>query len=178
MDNFGGKRNDVVDFGFDVDYSGQQWFQEPPPPRPPVTPQAPPATTPQFQPNDAVIEQNDRISFALSCAVNTAYANYAKFGQLGVLGWSSEFSELIDFLKEMGFKGNMFVTTRQIALQACDDLVILLKTKMKDIQMQIIVMYFSSQVARLRRFLDGGREWTDYPTPNFPQPSNYPTAAP
>ena len=36
------------------------------------------------------------------------------------------------------------------------------------IEMQIIVMYLSSQVARLRRFLDGDRTFEDYPQPKFP----------
>lgn len=64
----------------------------------------------------------------------------------------------------------MFVTTRQQALKTCEEL---LKLKM-DIKMQIIIMYLSSQVARLRRFLDGDRTWNDYPTPTFPvDPSSY-----
>lgn len=58
----------------------------------------------------------------------------------------------------------MFVTTRQSALKACEDI---LKLKL-DIRMQIIVMYLSSQVARLRRFLDGEKQWDDYPATEFP----------
>lgn len=90
--------------------------------------------------------------------------------KLGVLAWISEFSELIDNLKELGFKGNMFVSTRSQALKACEDL---LRLKL-DVKMQIIVMYLSAQVARLRRFLDGDKQWDDYPTPQFPvDPSQY-----
>jgi len=58
----------------------------------------------------------------------------------------------------------MFVNTRTQALATCQEL---LKLKM-DIQMQIIIMYLTSQIARLRRFLDGEKEYDDYPTPSFP----------
>lgn len=85
--------------------------------------------------------------------------------QLGVLGWCSEFSELIDNLKELGFSGNMFVTTRVQALKACEEI---LQLKMEDVKMQLITMYLSSQVARLRRFLDADKVWNDYPDPQFP----------
>jgi hypothetical protein len=71
---------------------------------------------------------------------------------------------MIDALKDLGFHGNMFVTTRTQALKTCEEL---LKLQL-DIKMQIIVMYLSSQVARLRRFLDGERVWEDYPEPSFP----------
>jgi hypothetical protein len=71
---------------------------------------------------------------------------------------------MIDNLKELGFAGNMFVTTRGQALKTCEDL---LKLKL-DLKMQIIVMYLSSQVARLRRFLDSETVWDDYPEPSFP----------
>jgi hypothetical protein len=88
-----------------------------------------------------------------------------RFLQLGVLGWCAEFSELIDSLKELGVSGNMFVSTRTQALKACTEI---LKLRL-DIEMQIIVMYLSSQVSRLRRFLDGDGTWDDYPVPHFPQ---------
>jgi hypothetical protein len=58
----------------------------------------------------------------------------------------------------------MFVTTRTQALRTCEEI---LKLKL-DIEMQIILMYLSSQVGRLRRFLDGERLWDDYPVPKFP----------
>lgn len=64
----------------------------------------------------------------------------------------------------------MFVSTRTQALKTCEDI---LKLKL-DIKMQIIVMFLSSQVARLRRFLDGERVWEDYPVPQFPlEPHQY-----
>lgn len=64
----------------------------------------------------------------------------------------------------------MFVTTRTQALKTCEEI---LKLDL-DIKMQIIVMYLSSQVARLRRFLDGDRQWDDYPEPQFPlEPRSY-----
>lgn len=84
--------------------------------------------------------------------------------QLGVLAWCSEFGELIESLKNLGFEGNMFMNTRAQALATCQEL---LRLKL-DIQMQIIVMYLSSQVARLRRFLDGETHFDDYPEPSFP----------
>ena len=84
--------------------------------------------------------------------------------QLGVLAWCSEFSELIDALKQLGFEGNMFVSTRTQALKTCEEI---LRLNL-NIEMQIIVMYLSSQVARLRRFLDSGRQFDDYPQPKFP----------
>ena len=77
---------------------------------------------------------------------------------------------MIDSIKELGFQGNMFVNTRTQALQTCEDI---LKLQL-DLKMQIIVMYLSSQVARLRRFLDAERQWEDYPKPSFPlDPSQY-----
>lgn len=64
----------------------------------------------------------------------------------------------------------MFVSTRAQALKTCE---LLLALKL-EIKMQIIVMYLSSQIARLRRFLDGERVWDDYPDPEFPlEPKSY-----
>ena len=127
--------------------------------------------------------QNEAFDFALKAAPNVLYGRYKQYGQvspsipqsvvfqpltcankLGVLAWCSEFGELIDSLKELGFRGNMFVTTRTQALRTCEEI---LKLKL-EIEMQIILMYLSSQVARLRRFLDGERQWNDYPEPKFP----------
>lgn len=89
-----------------------------------------------------------------------------------MLGWCSEFSELIDNLKELGFAGNMFQTTRSQALKTCEEILSL----PLQLKMQIIVMYLSSQVARLRRFLDGEREFNDYPKADFPvETSQYTT---
>jgi len=156
-----GKSADVVDVGGDVDYGDYQWFQDVP-----VRPQPPPQSNqPKYEPAPEVINHNDAFEYALSSAPNVLYARYKQYGQLGVLGWCSEFGELIDSLKELGCSGNMFVTTRTQALNACTEI---LKLKL-DIEMQIIVMYLSSQVSRLRRFLDGDRVWDDYPVPHFPQ---------
>lgn len=78
---------------------------------------------------------------------------------------------MIDNLKDLGFAGNMFVSTRTQALKTCEEI---LKLHL-DIGMQIILLYLSSQVARLRRFLDGERVWDDYPEPSFPiDPNSYP----
>lgn len=152
------KNTEHVDFGGEVDYSGHQWFQEPPP-----RPEPQPVVEP-YIPEQSVIMQNEAFGFALGAAPNVLYGRYKQYGQLGVLAWCSEFGELIDSLKELGFRGNMFVTTRTQALRTCEEI---LKLKL-DIEMQIILMYLSSQVARLRRFLDGERQWDDYPAPKFP----------
>ncbi|KAJ6621112.1 hypothetical protein B0H10DRAFT_2163242 [Mycena sp. CBHHK59/15] len=149
MDFTGKQATEVVDFG-----------GEPPAPQSVGTP---------YVPLPGVVEQNEAFEFALSAAPNVLYARYKQYGQLGVLAWCSEFGELIDNLKELGFVGNMFVTTRTQALQTCEDI---LKLKL-DLKMQIIVMYLSSQVARLRRFLDGERAWDDYPEPKFPDYKKY-----
>ena len=71
---------------------------------------------------------------------------------------------MIDALKHLGFDGNMFVSTRSQALKTCEEVLAL----NLEIEMQIIVMYLSSQVARLRRFLDSDRVFEDYPVPKFP----------
>ncbi|KII94168.1 hypothetical protein PLICRDRAFT_100924 [Plicaturopsis crispa FD-325 SS-3] len=164
MSNFFGKNEETVDFGGEMDYGDYQWFQNAPerqPPPPPPDPYLPP-------PN--VIQQNEAFIFALKSAPAVLYARFKQYGQLGVLGWCSEFSELIDNLKDLGFQGNMFVATRTQALRTCEDL---LRLKL-DIKMQIIIMFLSSQVSRLRRFLDGERTWDDYPEANFPvEPRQY-----
>lgn len=165
MDFPGSKRNDVVDIGGDFDYSDVKWFQDAPPRE-----AQPPQPTTMYNPSPAVVEQNEAFEFALKSAPNVLYARYKQYGQLGVLAWCSEFSELIDALKELGFQGNMFVATRSQALRTCEEV---LRMKM-EIEMQIIVMYLSSQVARLRRFLDSEGQWNDYPTPQFPlEPRQY-----
>ncbi|KIL00571.1 hypothetical protein PAXRUDRAFT_129538 [Paxillus rubicundulus Ve08.2h10] len=159
--DYTGKHLDVVDFGGEVDYSGHQWFQEPPP-RPEVWPK--PVASP-YIPDDDVIRQNEAFDFALKAAPNVLYGRFKQYGQLGVLAWCSEFGEMIDSLKGLGFSGNMFVATRSQALRTCDEI---LQLKL-EIKMQIILMYLSSQVARLRRFLvNGERQWDDYPVPEFP----------
>jgi hypothetical protein len=67
----------------------------------------------------------------------------------------------------------MFVTTRAQALKTCEELLELQRTQL-EVKMQLIVLYLSSQVARLRRFLDAERSWDDYPEPTFPlEPRSY-----
>lgn len=73
---------------------------------------------------------------------------------------------MVDALKQLGFEGNMFVATRIQALKTCSEVLLL----HLEIKMQIIVMYLSSQVQRLRRFLDADRQWDDYPIITFPLP--------
>ncbi|KAG9055230.1 hypothetical protein FS842_002760 [Serendipita sp. 407] len=105
--------------------------------------------------------------YALKSAPDVLMEQYKAFGQLGVLGWCSEFSELIDELKEFGSQGHMFTDTREQALETCTDLLHSLVADM-DVKMQIIVMFLSFQVQRLRKFLDASTEFDDYPQPNFP----------
>ncbi|KAL6310112.1 hypothetical protein BKA93DRAFT_184656 [Sparassis latifolia] len=154
-----GKEIETVDWGNEPDYSNYEWFKEPPP-----RPEPAPSATENYVPQPGVVEQNNMFTYALSSAPNVLYARYKQYGQLGVLGWCSEFSEMIDALKTLGFEGNMFVATRTQALKTCEEI---LRLKLK-IDMQIILMYLSSQVARLRRFLDGERQWDDYPELSFP----------
>ncbi|KAK7059176.1 hypothetical protein VNI00_001803 [Paramarasmius palmivorus] len=158
-----GKQADVVDFGGEVDYSGAQWFKDPPPERP----QPPPQQQQQvaaYNPEPVVVQHNENFVYALNAAPNVLYGRWKQYGQLGVLAWCSEFAELIDNLKDLGVAGNMFLETRRKALETCRDI---LKLKL-DIKMQIIVMYLSAQVQRLRRFLDPDTVYDDYPEPSFP----------
>ncbi|KAK1228685.1 hypothetical protein PQX77_008338 [Marasmius sp. AFHP31] len=137
-----GKRTDVVDFGGEVDYSGVQWFKEPFPEQPP--PSQPQQQVAAYDPEPMVVQQNEHFGFALSASPNVLYGRWKQYGQLGVLGWCSEFAELIDNLKDLGIQGNMFLETRRKALEACGDI---MKLKM-DIKMQIVVMYLSAQNQR------------------------------
>lgn len=158
--NFG-----TLDWSSGLDYEGYEWFKDPPPKDEPLPPSSP--TTP-FEPSSDVVEQNEAAVFALQAAPNVLAQRFKIYGQLGMLGWSSEFSELIDDLKALGFEGNMFTSTRDVALETCREL---LKLEL-DVKMQLIILYFSTQVARLRRFLDEETEYDDYPEPNFIIPSD------
>lgn len=146
----------------EIDYDGVEWFKDRPPRQ--QQPSTPASMADPYVPAPDVVEENERFIYAMKHAPNVLYARFKQYGQLGVLGWCSEFSELIDALRDLGFGGNMFVATRQQALQACADI---LKLRL-DIRMQIIIMYLSSQVARLRRFLDGEATFDDYPETDFP----------
>jgi len=157
-----GKPAETVDFGGEVDYASYEWFKDPPPrsePAPPPLPQGEP-----YIPKSSVIDKNDICTFALRSAANVLFGRYKQYGQLGVLAWCSEFSEMIDELKRLGIAGDMFTSTREEALKACEEI---LRLEL-DIKMQIIVLHLSSQVARLRRFLDAEHTWEDYPETHFP----------
>jgi len=151
-----------VEWGTDADYDNYEWFKDPPPPK--QEPSAPSTVHDPYIPLPSVVEENERFIYALKHAPNVLFSRFKQYGQLGVLGWCSEFSELIDNLKGLGFNGNMFVSTRAQALATCSEI---LKLRL-DVKMQIIIMYLSSQVARLRRFLDGETEFDDYPETDFP----------
>ncbi|KAH7106697.1 hypothetical protein BKA62DRAFT_684829 [Auriculariales sp. MPI-PUGE-AT-0066] len=157
-------RDDGITFAEDgQEFDNTQWFQNRPP-----KPEAPPPQTASsmYQPLPNVIEDNERFIQALKLAPRVMRTRHMEFGQLGVFGWTAELTELIDGLKTLGFEGNMFVSTRDAALGCCERLLAIVQTL--DIEMQIIIMYLSNQVARLRRFLDSERQWNDYPKPNFP----------
>jgi len=153
-------------FGGDDAFKGRKWFQdtEDIPHRAQTQPSAPQTVGTQYAPLPDVIERNNAFIYALESAPNVVYERFKQFGQLGVLGWCSEFSDLIDDLKGLGLHGNMFVNTRAQALQTCQEL---LRLKL-DIGMQIIIIHFSSQIRRLRRFLDGETDYDDYPETQFP----------
>ncbi|KAI0963938.1 hypothetical protein AcW1_000881 [Taiwanofungus camphoratus] len=157
--NVYGKQAETVDYGDEVDYTGYEWFKDPPP-----RPEPAPPVMDNYVPDRGVIEQNQIFDYALKSAPNVLYGRFKQYGQLGVLAWCSEFSELIDAIKTLGNAGNMFVTTRTQALKTCEEI---LRLKLK-VDMQIIVMYLSSQVARLRRYLDAEGHFDDYPQPSFP----------
>lgn len=162
--NIFGKPMETVDIGQEIDYAGYEWFKDPPPPQ--MAQMATPSAAEPFVPQPGVIDQNEMFDFALKSAPSVLYSKYKQFGQLGVLAWCAEFGEMIDALKQLGFEGNMFVATRAQALKTCSEILQL----HLEIKMQIIVMYLSSQVQRLRRFLDAERQWEDYPVITFPLP--------
>lgn len=119
-----------------------------------------------YVPTPEVIERNRLIVNALKNAPGALHTRFRHFGQLGVLGWSSEFSELVDEIQRCGLERQMFTATRAQALSTCTAL---LRLRV-EVSMQMISMFLCSQIARLRRFLDAETEYTDYPTPDFPLP--------
>lgn len=166
--DYTGKQTDVIDFGGETNYEGHAWFQNAP--TPPPAPSQPATPARHYEPPAQVIMQNEGFEYALKVAPNVLYSRFKQYGQLGVLGWCSEFGEMIDHLKDLGFQGQMFVSTRTQALRTCEEILAL----KLPIEMQIVVIYLSSQVSRLRRFLDGDKVFDDYPEPQFPlDPSRY-----
>ncbi|CAG8653402.1 10462_t:CDS:10, partial [Acaulospora colombiana] len=133
----------------EVDYSGHQWFTNLPPKA--KTPPPAPSPKPTYIPEPAIVDRNTLFVYALKSAPDVLMEQYKHFGQLGVLGWCSEFSELIDELKEFG---HMFTDTRDQALETCTNLLDALVNHM--------------EVQRLRKFLDANTEFDDYPQPDFP----------
>ncbi|KAL5533969.1 hypothetical protein ACEPAG_429 [Sanghuangporus baumii] len=161
------KHGETLDWDFneeEPDFENYEWFKDPPPRQHEPEVRTPSVAAEPYTPAPNVVEENERFIYAFNVAPNVLYTRYKQYGQLGVLGWCSEFSELIDNLKQLGFTGNMFVATREQALKTCAEV---LRLNL-DIKMQIIVMYLSSQVARLRRFLDAEATYDDYPEIDFP----------
>jgi len=146
-----------------LEYSGFQWLQNRP-----AQPNPPPVSPPRvpFNPTPTAIQRNESLIKAFKAAPNVLYERYCQFGQLGVLGWCAEFEELISEVKGLGISGDMADATRDCALQTCRDI---LKLQL-DVQMQLIILYLSGQISRLRAFLDQNGD-EDYPIPSFPLPS-------
>jgi len=147
-----------------LEYSGYQWLQNRPPPQE-VAPSPPPKMP--FNGGPDALAKNDELIKALKSAPDVLYERYCQFGQLGVLGWCAEFSELVDEIKALGFGGEMASATRDCALETCREI---LKLNL-DVKMQLIIIYLSGQISRLREFLDE-TENDDYPVPSFPLPSS------
>ncbi|KZV74923.1 hypothetical protein PENSPDRAFT_154890 [Peniophora sp. CONT] len=161
-----GKPADTVDFGGEVNYDGYDWFKEPAPARPPPPSQEPPP--PQFIPQQDVIEQNAQLEYACAAMPNVLTQRWKAFGQVGVLGFCSEFEELHEAVKRLGVDGNMFVQTRTAALTACSTILEL--ELLQDVRLQIILLLLSGLIQKLRRFLDPEpiKPYDDYPQINFP----------
>ena len=91
--------------------------------------------------------------------------------ELKVFGTAGMFNPFLflglQFLKRH-ITGHMFTATRAQALDSCRELLALLTEGKIEVQMQIIIIYLTSLVARLRKFLDAEAEFEDYPQPNFP----------
>jgi hypothetical protein len=163
-----GKPEETVDFGQEVDYTGFEWFKDIPARTTrnrtqPVN--APPQVSEPFEASPDIVEQNEVLSHALASAPNVLYYRFRQFGQLGVLGWCNEFAEMIDAIKMLGLEGNMLMPTRQQALDTCREILALHLDIPKSSPAN---RYLSTQVARLRRFLDPNQIWDDYPEPQFP----------
>ena len=124
--------------------------------------------------SEEAIRRNDALIAALEIAPNVLYARYNQFGQvsrifkcllsrfslrplrrlmcwcslrqIGVLAWCSEFEEMVNEIKALGFSHEMAGPTRDRALEACREV---LKLDL-DIPAQLINMY-------LVRFYHSGR---------------------
>lgn len=106
---------------------------------------------PPFEPTPEMIDFNEELTNALRACASTLYDRYTQYGDLGVLGWCNDFSELISAIETVGMDGALFTATRDEGLEACDQI---LRLEL-DIKKQLVLFFLSSQVARLRRFLDG-----------------------
>jgi len=104
-----------------------------------------------FEPPVDMIEHNELLASALKAAPAYLYDRYTHYGDLGVLGWCKDFGELVDEIRACGLQGGLFTSTRDDGLEACDQILCL----GLDVKLQFILLYLSSQVGRLRRFLDG-----------------------
>jgi hypothetical protein len=153
----------ALDYPGSYNYEGYEWYrngsqkEESSRPETPATP---------YNPGGDVVERNEALVFALRAAPMVLLERFQHLSDLGVLGWCSEFSDLVDEIKALGFDGEMFTSTRETALNACMEILAL----NLDIKMQLIVLFLSSQIARLRRFLDAETEFDDYPESQSQRP--------
>lgn len=90
-----------------------------------------------YNPSSDVVEKNEALTFALQAAPMVLLERFQQFGELGTLGWCSEFSDLVDEIKALGFDGDMFTTTRETALKSCADILAL----NLDVKMQLVTLF-------------------------------------
>jgi len=112
--------------------------------------------------------ENEALAYAITAAPNVLYDRYRQFGQVNRPGFLP-FRPVIHFLSQLGvldWDGNMFITTRERALATCKRI---LRLEI-EIKLQLVVLYMSSQIARLRRVLAENQDFYDYPDPTFPLP--------
>jgi len=157
-----GKSYDTVDNGEFQDYSGYEWFKDAPPK------QERPPPDPTYVPSQEVVDKNDHLKFAFEVAPNICWSKYKQYGQIGVLAWCSEFSEMIDMFKAFSLDGHLFVPTRRQALLCCSEILAL----DLDISIKLITMFMAQQIKRIRDFLDPNTVYQDWPS-DFPFPEAF-----
>lgn len=148
------------------DYENIEWFKDPPPIPKSLSPSMQSSASSPPEPVPEVTTRNEALTYAITVAPAILYERFRQFGQLGILGWLDEFSELVDDFQALAFEGKMFTTTRDRALSTCKHI---LKLEI-EVKMQLVVLYMSSQIARLRRILAEDQDFYDYPEPSFPLP--------
>jgi len=139
---------------------------------------------PSFDPTPEMVENNEMLASALQASPGILHERFQQYGdvrslaserrplfvpyshssflpllsfsflKLGVLGWCNDFKELVDAIKDAGVGGTLFVATRDQGLETCRQVL----SMELDIKKGMVLLYLSTQVSRLRRFLDGEAE--------------------